>query len=987
MKRRFGKRMLSLIVALLICMSFSSVMLASAAPLPQEPELSIQSVTGITTILTFGQKVTAIAVEYPAIVDPGPIEDPENLDMYTVKDSWYDFRFDAVAKITSDIRNRTITRMYTNDEAATIPDGVSKPGRFVIIELSPLDYGGNTVRTNPASSSYIKIMTGTTDMQTQVVQNKAVLTTDGEVLGTPTVYRPSAWLDPLADQFLYGDCVNCQQANAQGARTNLPYYYYIPPNLEPGHKYAMVVILPGQGMGYYPTTGYSATGHNEKVNVVADIPATAWMQPAWKGTDEPVIVLAPQSRRTGANYEATAALGLMDQFIAAHPEVDTNRLYFSTVSYGSTTAWAMMQQRPGFFTAGLLTGGFAVSAAQATAIATARPLTPIYITHGLYDPLLRIATTGYYSRDRLRAAYVATGLVDANGAAALIPFLAYDTPSYFNQVIPAIPGYAEPDNHAVMGPTYTDTPKLTWLLSQVKCTVKFDLNGGNSAPIADQKVMAGDKIVQPADPSRTGYTFTGWYLNEEMFDFNTPITGDITLVAHWKAIQSIDFPAITDKTFADPPFNLNATASSGLTVSYSATGNCTVSGDTVSLTGAGSCTIIASQPGDDIFNPAPDISRSFNIAPAVTSLSVSPVTVQYSDLFTLQAVVNPASANGDTATGSVAFFIDGTSVGSNVIDANGTAFLSFTGGYATGSYNVTASFTSTNANFIGSSSGPVTLTVTQEDAIATYSGDMLAFTASGGPTANVLLRATVLDSNDGYAGDIRNATVTFKEGATTLCGPLPVALIDASTTTGTASCAKSLGLGAHTIDVYVGNYYTGNTFGVVEVAQPTGSFITGGGFLMIGTSGGKYSADTGSRSNFGFNVNYKNMKSVQGHVNIIFRAGGHTYQIKSTAIDSLGIAFKTASGSACSSPVNSTCFGLADFRSKANLMDVTNPLAPISLGGNLTLQVSITDKGEPGSSDTIAFTLWSGNDLIYSSQWNGLKTMEQILGGGNLIVH
>jgi predicted peptidase len=469
MKKLIGKRMLSLVVALLMCMPLGSGIFASAAAPPGKPTVGIQSVTGITTILTFGQKVTAIAVEYPSIVKPQPIEDPENLDTYAVKDSWYDFRFDNVSKITSDIRDRTITRMYTNDQPATIPDGVSKPGRFVIVELSPLDYGGNTVRTNPASSAYVKIMTGTEDMQTQIIQNRPVLTADGVVLGTPlgaetpTVYRPSAWLDPLADQFQYG--VYCCQGSPPN-QVDLPYYYYIPPDLEPGHVYPMVVILPGQGMGYY--NGTNPIGANPKVNVVADIPATAWMQPAWTGTDEKVIVLAPQSRRTGAAAEATAALGLIDQFMAAHPEVDAKRLYFSTVSYGSTTAWAMMQQRPGVFAAGLLTGGFAVSATQATAIATARPLTPIYITHGLHDPLLRINFTGYLSRDRLRAAYVATGLVDADGAAALIPFEAYDTPSYFNQVVPQVPGYAEPDNHAVMGPTYTDTSKLTWLLSQVK---------------------------------------------------------------------------------------------------------------------------------------------------------------------------------------------------------------------------------------------------------------------------------------------------------------------------------------------------------------------------------------------------------------------------------------------------------------------------------------------------------------------------------------
>ena len=67
----------------------------------------------------------------------------------------------------------------------------------------------------------------------------------------------------------------------------------------------------------------------------------------------------------------------------------------------------------------------------------------------------------------------------------------------------------------------------------------------------------------------------------------------------------------------------------------------------------------------------------------------------------------------------------------------------------------------------------LSFTVTKEDADATYTGDMLAFTASGGSTANVVLRATIRDSSlyssDTNPGDIRNATVEFKEGATTLC--------------------------------------------------------------------------------------------------------------------------------------------------------------------------------------------------------------------------
>ena len=52
--------------------------------------------------------------------------------------------------------------------------------------------------------------------------------------------------------------------------------------------------------------------------------------------------------------------------------------------------------------------------------------------------------------------------------------------------------------------------------------------------------------------------------------------------------QSIAFGALPNKTFGNPPFGLTATASSGLTVFYTASGNCTVLGSLVTRTSAGS---------------------------------------------------------------------------------------------------------------------------------------------------------------------------------------------------------------------------------------------------------------------------------------------------------------------------------------------------------------------------------------------------------------
>jgi hypothetical protein len=84
-----------------------------------------------------------------------------------------------------------------------------------------------------------------------------------------------------------------------------------------------------------------------------------------------------------------------------------------------------------------------------------------------------------------------------------------------------------------------------------------------------------------------------------------------------KASQTITFAPLPDRTYGDPDFTVSATASSGLAVSFGASGQCTVSGTTVHLTGPGSCTITASQGGDSNYAAATDVSRTFQInAPA-----------------------------------------------------------------------------------------------------------------------------------------------------------------------------------------------------------------------------------------------------------------------------------------------------------------------------------------------------------------------------------
>jgi hypothetical protein len=81
-----------------------------------------------------------------------------------------------------------------------------------------------------------------------------------------------------------------------------------------------------------------------------------------------------------------------------------------------------------------------------------------------------------------------------------------------------------------------------------------------------------------------------------------------------RANQTITFGPLPGRTFVDPPFDVTATASSGLAVSFSSAGACSVSGSAVRITGGGKCTITASQPGNNNYNPATPVSQTFSIA-------------------------------------------------------------------------------------------------------------------------------------------------------------------------------------------------------------------------------------------------------------------------------------------------------------------------------------------------------------------------------------
>ncbi len=285
-----------------------------------------------------------------------------------------------------------------------------------------------------------------------------------------------------------------------------------------------------------------------------------------------------------------------------------------------------------------------------------------------------------------------------------------------------------------------------------------------------------------------------------------------------------------------------------------------------------------------------------------------------------------------------------------------------------------------------------TLTVLPEDARVTYTGARFASTSSpsGGP-ARVTLAATIRDitavsgdpAYDAYPGDIRTATLRFvnRETGATLCAA-PIGLVSAADLkTGTATCTWTATVGEAAlrapVGIAIGGNYTRDAAAddtIVTVARPAaGSAITGGGYLVESASAGPYEGADGSKLTYGFTAGYTgNGDGPRGNVTLQIRAGDRLYHVKSVALTSLA-----------TDPAR----GIATLNGTATIEDITDPRAPRVVAPAAILQLTLTDRGEPGAADTLALTLWNPDGgLWFASNWSGVGTAEQGVEGGNLQV-
>ena len=211
--------------------------------------------------------------------------------------------------------------------------------------------------------------------------------------------------------------------------------------------------------------------------------------------------------------------------------------------------------------------------------------------------------------------------------------------------------YGEPEFE--ISATATSSEPVTFSVKSGKC----ELVGANKVRITGTGMctilakQAGDAAYKPAEV-------------EETFSIDA-------------ANQTITFPSIPNQTYGNAPVSLKATASSGLPVSYTATGPCEISGTTVVITGVGTCAVTAAQKGNENYNAASSVTREFEISGIETTTTLQ-VRKSIATAANLRVTSRVKSAKaGYKAKGMVSFYFNGVLVLKVTVSSRGIAKGSF----------------------------------------------------------------------------------------------------------------------------------------------------------------------------------------------------------------------------------------------------------------------------------------------------------------------
>ena len=284
--------------------------------------------------------------------------------------------------------------------------------------------------------------------------------------------------------------------------------------------------------------------------------------------------------------------------------------------------------------------------------------------------------------------------------------------------------YTQPDDMSgklTAGTTVTGDATYYAVWEQVwnTYTVTFDL--GDAGDIESQTVKYGEKAVKPTLPqtAESYGVFDDWYSGNYAFSFNTKVTCDLTLTAHWSTLYAYDTASLKN-AIANTPANGTVLVTKDFTLKdrIFVDKNLTIDGNGKTITGRSGT---SSYKADFIFNKdTADITmkditltggKFHAISATVKTLTLKNVTVNGYDTTGFDATTNGSGAALTVDKGLVT--CDGCTFTNNKAPHGGAIYV-WMGYYTTNARVECKGCTFTGNTAVHSNGGAVCVMKTQE---------------------------------------------------------------------------------------------------------------------------------------------------------------------------------------------------------------------------------------------------------------------------------
>ena len=342
---------------------------------------------------------------------------------------------------------------------------------------------------------------------------------------------------------------------------------------------------------------------------------------------------------------------------------------------------------------------------------------------------------------------------------------------------------------------------------------------------------------------------------------------------------------------------------------------------------------------------------------------VGDVSGQYSDPVIVEAELIEMATQQPISYRTITFAIGTQSVAAHT--DGGVASASMILNQPAGEYTVSAKFAG-DGNYLESSDEQM-FVLHKEKATVEYTGDTVVPTTA----KTINLRATIFDSPDSSWGDLTKMNVTFSIyvgllGASNLYTEIPAVQVSQTDAPGVGVAVigiDNLPENGYLIVVSIdnNNYYDGPTSAPTPliVYEPTGSFVTGGGWIWD---------PSGSKGNFGFNVKYTKSGKPQGHSTYVYREDGWDYVVKSNAWIGLAIEQNHAA-----------------FEAKCVIQKYNPETEELVWDeGNYKFRVDVWDNDPEGDVDVYQIGVLDKNGVLFHEA--GFDPFGE-LQGGNIVIH